>query len=98
MGILSSTCPRPELKSVEHLSASKRNSPFIFLRHNGRSAKLPVNLQVRIIPCRRAFRCGVVIVAGLVENLSIFGNHHKTMRESRWDPEHALVFTRERLP
>ena len=27
-------------KSVERLSASERNSPFICLRHNGRSAKL----------------------------------------------------------
>ena len=59
-------------KSVERLSASKRNSPFIFLRHNGRSLKLPLDLQVRIIPCQRAFRCGVVIVAGFVEDVSIF--------------------------
>src|SRR5439155_14556182 len=84
-------------KSVERLSASKRNSPFIFLRHNWRSAKLPVDLQVRIIPCQRAFRCGVVIVAGFVEDVSIFRNHDKTVRESRRDPQHALVFTAKRL-
>src|SRR5438876_10714756 len=89
----------PTRLSDKHLSASKRTSLLVFLGENRSSSpKLPVNIQIRIIPRQGAFRRRVVVVSRLVEDLRIIRNHQKTMCETRWDPEHALVFTRERLP
>src|SRR2546426_2542462 len=42
------------------------------------SPKLPVNIQIRIIPGQGAFRRRVVIVAGLVQNVSIFRSEEHT--------------------